>query len=76
MTNETETTVWDSPVAHLIEDVLKDYDDEISMRDRIVIEHAQLILEIAYQQRERDRLKAKLAALKELTGEDNDTETE
>ena len=76
MPNETEIRTWGSPVAHLIEDMLKDYDDEISMKDRTVIEHAQLTLEIAYQQRERDRLKAKLAALKELTGEDNDTETE
>ena len=75
MPNETETRTWNSPVAHLIADMLEDYSDELSMKDRGYIEYAQLALEIAYNTRQRDILKAKLAALNELTGEDNGTET-
>lgn len=74
MSTEEQIQTWGSPVAHLIEDTLEQYSDSIAMEEIKIIKRAQLALEIAYQVRQRDILRAQLEVLKEYEGnEDGNT---
>lgn len=62
---EEEKIEWASPVAHLIEDMIREYNDYIAIEDMNKVKYAQLVLEIAYRQKEANQLRAEYAAFLE-----------